>query len=44
MTLTLLAVIPAAFLTALYWYEKRGPAPLRARAARSTLQNALRRR
>jgi len=42
MTFTLLAAVPAAILTAMYLYEKRRPAPLRARAARSTLDNALR--
>lgn len=37
-----LAAVPAAVLTAMYLYERRGPAPLRARAAKSTLDNALR--
>jgi len=43
MTFSLLAVVPAAILTALYLYERRSsPLPLRAKAARSTLTNALR--
>lgn len=42
MTVTLLAAVPAAILTAMYLYERRRPVPLRARAARSTLNNALR--
>lgn len=43
MTLTILAAVPAALLTAMYLFESRAnPTPLRARAARSTLQNALR--
>ena len=42
MTFTLLAAIPAAMLTAMYFYERRQVAPLRARAARSTVINALR--
>lgn len=42
MTFTLLAAVPAAILTAMYLYEKRRPAPLKAVAARSTLDNALR--
>lgn len=42
MTFSLLAAIPAAILTAMYLYERRAPVPLRARAARSTLVNALR--
>ena len=42
MTFTLLAAIPAAMLTAMYFYERREVAPLRARAARSTVINTLR--
>lgn len=43
MTFSLLAAVPAAILTAMYLYEKRAsPLPMRARAARSTLTNALR--
>jgi len=43
MTYTLLAAIPAAILTAMFLYERRtGFVPSRARAARSTLDNALR--
>ena len=43
MTLTLMAALPAvALLSALYLYKRRDPSPLRARAARSTLENALR--
>lgn len=42
MTFTILAAVPAAILTAMYLHERRGPLPLRARAARSTLDNALR--
>jgi len=42
MTVTLLAAVPAAILTAMYLYERRRPTPLRAHAARSTLNNALR--
>ena len=42
-TYTLLAALPAAMLAAMYLIERRGPAPLRARAAKSTLVNALRR-
>ena len=42
MTFTLLAAVPAAILTAMYLYERRRPSPLRARAAKSTLDNALR--
>lgn len=39
----LLAVVPAAFLTAMYLYERREtPLPLSAKAARSTLANAIR--
>ena len=41
-TFTILAAVPAALLTAMYFYERRRPTPLRARAARSTLVNALR--
>ena len=44
MTFTLLAAVPAAILTAMYLYEKRRPAPLKAVAARSTQKNALRAR
>ncbi len=42
MTITLLAAVPAAILTAMYLYERRELTPLRARAARSTRDNALR--
>ena len=42
MTFTLLAAVPAAILTAMYLYERRSPPALKARAARSTLNNALR--
>ncbi len=42
MTFTLLAAIPAAILTAMYLYERRQASPLRARAAKSTVVNALR--
>lgn len=44
MTFTLLAAVPAAILTAMYLYEQRriAPMPLRARAARSTRDNAVR--
>jgi hypothetical protein len=42
MTFSLLAAVPAAILAAMYIYERRSPAPLRARAARSTVVNALR--
>lgn len=44
MTFTLLAAVPAAILTAMYLYEQRraAPLPLRARAARSTRDNAIR--
>ena len=42
MTFTLLAAIPAAILTAMYLYERRTTSPLRARAAVSTRDNALR--
>ncbi|MDD5303142.1 MAG: hypothetical protein PHS14_08530 [Elusimicrobia bacterium] len=42
MTFTLLAAVPAAILTAMYLYERRAASPLRARAARSTLDNAIR--
>jgi hypothetical protein len=43
MTYSLLAAIPAALLTAMFLYERRsGGVPCRARAARSTLDNALR--
>jgi hypothetical protein len=42
MTYTILAAVPAAILTAMYLYERRDITPLRARAARSTLVNALR--
>lgn len=42
MTYTLLAALPAAILTAMYLYERRREYPLRARAAKSTLDNALR--
>ena len=42
MTFTLLAAVPAAILTAMYLYERREAPPLRARAARSTVINALR--
>ena len=42
MTFTLLAAVPAAILTAMYLYERRDrPVPLRARAARSTRDNAM---
>ena len=44
MTLALLAVVPAVMLTVMFFVERvENPRPLRARAARSTLQNALRR-
>lgn len=43
MTFTILAAVPAAILTVMYLYERRQPAPLRARAAKSTVINALRR-
>ena len=43
MTYSLLAAIPAALLTVMFLYERRTAAvPCRARAARSTLDNALR--
>lgn len=42
MTFAILAAVPAVVLTAWYLYERREPMPLRARAARSTLDNALR--
>ena len=42
-TFTFLAALPAAMLAAMYLYERRGASPLRARAAKSTLVNALRR-
>jgi len=43
MTFTLLAAVPAAILTALYLYERRSqPVLIRARAARSTRDNAVR--
>ena len=42
MTFTLLAAVPAVLLTVMYLYERREAVPLRARAARSTLDNALR--
>ncbi len=42
MTFAILAAIPTVLLTAMYLYERRDPLPLRARAARSTLDNALR--
>jgi hypothetical protein len=43
MTYTILAAVPAAILTAMFLYERRGVwIPSRARAARSTLDNALR--
>ncbi|MBI4060160.1 MAG: hypothetical protein HY403_01890 [Elusimicrobia bacterium] len=42
MTFTLLAAVPAAILTAMYLYERRAGMPIRARAARSTVINALR--
>ena len=42
MTYSLLAAIPAALLTAMFLYERRAGVPCRARAARSTLDNALR--
>jgi len=42
MTFTLLAAVPAVILTAMYLYETRRPAPLKAVAARSTLDNAIR--
>ncbi len=41
MTFTLLAAVPAAILTAMYLFERRRPVPLKARAARSTRDNAL---
>jgi len=41
MTFTLLAAVPAAILTAMYLYERREASPLKARAARSTVDNAL---
>ena len=44
MTLALLAAVPAVMLTVMFFVERvENPRPLRARAARSTLQNALRR-
>lgn len=43
MTLTLLAVVAAALLAAMYLYERREPRIFRARAARSTLREAIRR-
>ena len=42
MTITLLAAVPAAILTAMYLYERRDASPLKARAAVSTRDNALR--
>ena len=42
MAFALIAAVPAVLLTAMYFYERRDPLPLRARAARSTLENALR--
>lgn len=42
MTFTILAAVPAAILTAMYLYERRKAFPLRARAAVSTRDNALR--
>ena len=42
MTFTILAAVPAAILTAMYFYERREAVPLRARAARSTVVNTLR--
>ena len=42
MTLTLLAAVPAAILTAMYLYERHLSSPLKARAAISTRDNALR--
>lgn len=42
-TFTLLAAVPAAMLAAMYLFERRDSSPLRARAAKSTLVNALRR-
>lgn len=42
-TYTFLAALPAAMLVAMYLYERREAGPLRARAAKSTLVNALRR-
>ena len=43
MAFTLLAAVHAAMLTAMFLYERRFQAiPHRARAARSTLDNALR--
>lgn len=42
MNFTILAAVPAAILTAMFLYERREAIPLRARAARSTLDNALR--
>ncbi|UPT74686.1 MAG: hypothetical protein M0D55_02875 [Elusimicrobiota bacterium] len=43
MTFTILAAVPAALLTAMYFYERRANStPHRARAAKSTLDNALR--
>lgn len=42
MTMTILAAVPAVILTAMYLYERREVTPLRARAARSTVDNALR--
>ncbi len=44
MTITLLAAVPAALLTVMYLFERKEPEPLRARAARSTLRAAIRRR
>jgi hypothetical protein len=43
MTLALMAAVPAVVLTAAWLYEKKFPTPLRARAARSTINAALRR-
>ena len=42
MAITLLAAVPAAILTAMYLYERSQASPLRARAAVSTRDNALR--
>ncbi len=42
MTLTFFVAVPAVLLTAMYLRERRRTFPLRARAARSTLDNALR--
>ena len=44
MTFTLLAAVPAALLAMMYLYERKEPEPMRARAARSTVRAALRRR